>query len=167
MNWIRRCERFLERVFSLSANRFAANLYYASRWFYQKRIPFLPFILQRLNAWIHGIEIDYRASIGKNLHINHSQGIVIGENVVMGDDCVVYSGAVLGVRHRGSGVQPRIGRGVLIGSGAKILGPVEVGDGAVIGANAVVLQSVLPGATSVGNPAKMVKNPCDEVVSLS
>jgi serine O-acetyltransferase len=157
MHWIRKCELAFENAFSLSANRIAANIYYLSHRLYRYRMPFLPFLLQRLNAWIHGIEIDYRAAIGRNLHINHSQGIVIGEHVRMGDDCVLYSGVVLGVRHRKAGTQPKVGRGVLIGSGAKVLGPVEIGDYAVIGANSVVLQSVPAGVTCAGNPAQIVK----------
>ncbi|OGW78777.1 MAG: hypothetical protein A2Z83_00925 [Omnitrophica bacterium GWA2_52_8] len=118
----------------------------------------MPFLFQRLNAVLHGIEIHYRAEIGDDFAVLHSQGIVIGERVKIGDHCAVYSSAVLGVRHRGVNLHPVIGNHVLIGSGAKILGDVTVGDHVFIGANAVVLSDVPPHCTVAGIPARVVKS---------
>ena len=105
-----------------------------------------------------GIEIHPGARIGKRLVIDHGSGVVIGETVEIGDDCLIYQGATLG----GAGVtcgkrHPTIGNNVMIGSGAKVLGPFKVGDNAKIAANSVVLREVPPDCTVVGIPGHIVR----------
>jgi serine O-acetyltransferase len=145
-----------ERFFSLSNNRLAVGIYYLSHKLNKWGVPFLPFSLQRANAWIHGLEIHYRAEIGKGLRICHSQGIVIGDRVKIGRGCAIYSSVVIGVNHTGGMFMPVIGNHVIFYSGAKVLGNVRIEDHAVIGANAVVLTDVPSGATAVGVPAKII-----------
>lgn len=104
-----------------------------------------------------GIEIHPGAKIGRRVFIDHGMGIVIGETAVVGDDCTLYHGVTLGGTSWNKGKRhPTLGRGVVIGAGAKVLGPIEVGDGAKIGSNAVVVRTVPPGATAVGIPARVV-----------
>lgn len=100
-----------------------------------------------------GIDIPCETRIGRRLVIEHFGGIVISGDSVIGDDVVIRHGVTLGLRHTGVAGAPVIGDRVDIGAGAKILGPVRIGDGAVIGANAVVLHDVPPGALAVGVPA--------------
>jgi len=106
-----------------------------------------------------GIEIHPGATIGEGLFIDHGMGIVIGETAVIGDNCTIYHGVTLGGRGRvkGSKRHPTIGDNVLIGAGAKILGPVTIGSGSSIGANAVILHDIPANSTVVGVPGKIVK----------
>ncbi len=104
-----------------------------------------------------GIEIHPGASIGRRVFIDHGMGIVIGETAIIGDDCTLYHGVTLGGTSWNKGKRhPTLGRGVVIGAGAQVLGPIEVGEGAKIGSNAVVVREVPPGATAVGIPARIV-----------
>jgi serine O-acetyltransferase len=104
-----------------------------------------------------GIEIHPGAAIGRRVFIDHGMGIVIGETAEIGDDCTLYHGVTLGGTSWKAGKRhPTLGRGVVIGAGAKILGPIYVGDGAKIGCNAVVVREVPHGATAVGIPARIV-----------
>jgi serine O-acetyltransferase len=104
-----------------------------------------------------GIEIHPGASIGRRVFIDHGMGIVIGETAEIHDDCTLYHGVTLGGTSWNKGKRhPTLGRGVVIGAGAKILGPVLVGDGAKIGSNAVVVRDVPAGATAVGIPARVL-----------
>ncbi|MBO4635771.1 MAG: serine O-acetyltransferase [Clostridiales bacterium] len=106
-----------------------------------------------------GIEIHPGATIGDGLFIDHGMGIVIGETAVIGDNCTIYHNVTLGGRGHAKGEKrhPSIGNNVLVGAGAKILGPVTIGDDSNIGANAVILHDVPAGATVVGVPGKIVK----------
>ena len=107
--------------------------------------------------WGTGIEIHPGAAIGRRVFIDHGMGIVIGETAVIGDECTLYHGVTLGGTSWNKGKRhPTLGRGVVIGAGAKVLGPIEVGEGAKIGSNAVVVREVPPGATAVGIPARIV-----------
>jgi serine O-acetyltransferase len=107
--------------------------------------------------WATGIEIHPGATIGRRVFIDHGMGIVIGETAEIGDDCTLYHGVTLGGTSWRKGKRhPTLGRGVVIGAGAKVLGPIEIGDGAKIGSNAVVVRDVPAGATAVGIPARMV-----------
>jgi serine O-acetyltransferase len=103
-----------------------------------------------------GIEIHPGARIGRRLFIDHGMGVVIGETAEIGDDCTLYQGVTLGGTSlvRGQKRHPTIGNDVIVGSGAQVLGPFRVGNGARIGAAAVVLKEVPDGATMVGNPAR-------------
>lgn len=103
---------------------------------------------------VTGVEIHPGASIGRRLFIDHGMGVVIGETAVLGDDVLLFHGSTLGGTSMHHGKRhPTLGNGVMVGAGAKVLGPVWVGDGARIGANAVVVKDVPPGAIAVGVPA--------------
>jgi serine O-acetyltransferase len=113
-------------------------------------------LLSQLVRGITGIEIHPGARIGRRLFIDHGMGVVIGETAEVGDDVVMFHGATLGGTSMRHGKRhPTIGNRVMIGTGAKVLGPVYVGDDARIGANAVVVHDVPPGASAVGVPAKV------------
>jgi serine O-acetyltransferase len=112
-----------------------------------------------LGRWLTGIEIHPGANIGKRFFIDHGMGVVIGETSEIGDDCTLYHGVTLGGTSWNKGKRhPTLGKGVVIGAGAKVLGPIEIGDGAKIGSNAVVVKSVPPGATAIGIPARLVES---------
>lgn len=105
-----------------------------------------------------GIEIHPGAKIGKGLFIDHGTGVVIGETAEIGDYCTLYQGVTLGGTGKDKGKRhPTLGNNVMVGSGAKILGPFKVGDNAKIGANALVLREVPPNSTAVGVPARIIK----------
>ncbi|MEA4898424.1 serine O-acetyltransferase [Bacillota bacterium Meth-B3] len=105
-----------------------------------------------------GIEIHPGAAIGRGLFIDHGMGVVIGETAEIGDDVTLYQDVTLGGTGKDVGKRhPTLGNNVVVGSGAKVLGPFAVGDGVKIGASAVVLKAVPPGATVVGNPGRIVK----------
>jgi serine O-acetyltransferase len=121
-------------------------------------VPLLPRIIAYLTRAITGIEIHPAAQIGNEFFIDHGSGVVIGETASIGNCVTLYQGVTLG----GTGFQrgkrhPTLGNNVTVGSGAKLLGPIAVGDGAKIGANTVVVEDVPPGATVVGNPGHPVK----------
>src|SRR5437588_809570 len=108
-----------------------------------------------------GIEIHPGAKIGRRVFIDHGFGVVIGETAEIGDDCTIYQGVTLGgtrpsIDQAGHKRHPTIGNNVIISSNAQVLGPFKVGDGATIGAQAVVLKEVPPGATMIGNPARQI-----------
>ncbi len=114
--------------------------------------------LSQLGKFITGIEIHPGAKIGKRLFIDHGAGVVIGETAEIGDDCVLYQGVTLGGTGKGKGKRhPTLGNNVMVGCGAKVLGPFKVGDNAKIAANAVVLDAVPPNSTAVGVPARVVR----------
>ncbi len=118
--------------------------------------------LARLNSqiarFLTGIEIHPGAVIGRRLVIDHGMGIVIGETTEIGDDCLLYHGVTLGGTGKDQGKRhPTIGNNVMISTGAKVLGPFKVGDGARIAANAVVLHEIPENATAVGVPAQVVR----------
>ena len=111
-----------------------------------------------LSRMITGIEIHPGVSIGRRLFIDHGHGIVVGETSNIGDDCTIYQGVTLGGTslQKGEKRHPTIENGVVIGAGAKVLGPFTVGSGAKIGSNAVVVEAVLPNTTVVGIPARTI-----------
>ena len=114
-------------------------------------------LISSVARFITGIEIHPGAEIGQRFFIDHGMGVVVGETSKIGDDVTLYQGVTLGGTSLEKGKRhPTIGDGVIIGSGAQVLGPLNVSDGARIGANAVVLQDVPQGATMVGIPAKIV-----------
>lgn len=105
-----------------------------------------------------GIEIHPGARIGRRFFIDHGMGVVIGETAVIGDDCTLYHGVTLGGTSWEKGKRhPSLGRNVVVGAGAKVLGPIDIGDGARIGSNSVVVKSVCAGATVVGVPGHVVE----------
>ncbi len=119
--------------------------------------------VSHLGRWLTGIEIHPAAQIGRRVFIDHGMGVVIGETAQVGDDCTIYHGATLGGTSlaRGAKRHPTLGRGVIVGAGAKLLGGFCVGDGARIGSNAVVVKEVPAGATAVGNPARILHKELD------
>ncbi len=109
--------------------------------------------------WLTGIEIHPGATIGRRFFIDHGMGVVIGETAVIGDDCTLYHGVTLGGTSWNKGKRhPTLERGVVIGAGAKVLGPITLGEGAKVGSNAVVVRDVPSGATAVGIPARIVED---------
>jgi serine O-acetyltransferase len=113
--------------------------------------------LAHWGRWATGIEIHPGAVIGRRVFIDHGMGIVIGETAEIGDGCTLYHGVTLGGTSWNKGKRhPTLGKGVVVGAGAKILGPILVGDGAKIGCNAVVVREVPAGATAVGIPARIL-----------
>jgi len=119
--------------------------------------------VSHLSRWLTGIEIHPAAIIGRRVFIDHGMGVVIGETAEVGDDSTLYQGVTLGGTSLARGVKrhPTLGRGVIVGAGAKVLGGFTVGDGARIGSNAVVIKEVPPGATAVGNPARILHRDID------
>ena len=124
---------------------------------YKIKLFFLARLISQLGRFFTGIEIHPGATIGKGLFIDHGMGVVIGETAEIGDNVTIYHGVTLGGtgKHKGKR-HPTIGNNVLIGTGAKVLGPITVGDNAKIGANSVVLHNVPEGATAVGLRAKNI-----------
>jgi serine O-acetyltransferase len=119
--------------------------------------------VSHLGRFLTGIEIHPGAQIGRRVFIDHGMGIVIGETAVIGDDCTIYQGVTLGGTSLAKGAKrhPTLGRGVIVGAGAQVLGSFTVGDGARVGSNAVVVKDVPPGATAVGNPARILHKELD------
>ncbi len=113
--------------------------------------------LAHWSRWLTGIEIHPGATIGRRVFIDHGMGIVVGETAEIGDDSTLYHGVTLGGTSWNKGKRhPTLGRGVVVGAGAKILGPILIGDNAKIGSNAVVVRDVAAHATAVGIPARIV-----------
>ena len=129
-----------------------------ANFFHRHRMPFIARCVSQWNRLWTGVEIHPGATIGRRLVIDHGMGIVIGETAEIGDDCLIYHGVTLGGTGKDQGKRhPTIGNNVLISTGAKVLGPFKVGDGARIAANAVVLSEVPDNATAVGIPAQIVR----------
>ncbi|SAL15953.1 serine O-acetyltransferase [Caballeronia telluris] len=114
--------------------------------------------VSQIARFLTGIEIHPGATLGRRVFIDHGMGVVIGETAELGDDCTIYQGVTLGGTSltRGAKRHPTLGRGVIVGAGAKVLGGFTVGEGAKIGSNAVVVKPVPAGGTAVGNPARIV-----------
>ncbi len=145
---------------ALAMHRLAHKLY-NKKWF-----TFARFISQ-LSRFFTGIEIHPGAKIGSGLFIDHGMGIVIGETAEIGDNCTIYHGVTLGGTGKDTGKRhPTIGNNVLIGAGAKILGPFKVGDNAMIGANSVVLKEVEADTTVIGIPGRPVKRKSIRIPSV-
>lgn len=126
-----------------------------SNFLYKKKLFFIARLVSQISRFITGIEIHPGAQIGKRLFIDHGMGIVIGETAEIGDDCTIYHGVTLGGTGKDKNKRhPTLGRGVLVGAGAKVLGPIKINDYAKIGAGAVVLKEVSKGKTVVGIPAQ-------------
>ncbi|WP_434056529.1 serine O-acetyltransferase EpsC [Georgenia sunbinii] len=119
-------------------------------------------LLSQLVRALTGVEIHPGASLGRRMFIDHGMGVVIGETAEVGDDVVIFHGTTLGGRSMTRGKRhPTVGDRVTIGAGAKVLGPISIGDDAQIGANAVVVKDVPAGAVSVGVPGKLIERPAE------
>ena len=146
----------------------AVMAYRVAHWFYKKKLYTVARIISQTARFFTGIEIHPGAKIGKGFFIDHGSGVVIGETAEIGDNCLVYQGVTLGGTGKQKGKRhPTLGNNVMVGSGARVLGPFKVGDNAKIAANAVVLEEVPPNCTAVGVPARIVRrngkkvNTCD------
>ena len=129
-----------------------------AHWFYEHNMKLIARMISQASRHRTGIEIHPGAKIGKRLVIDHGMGIVIGETAEIGDDCLLYHGVTLGGTGKDTGKRhPTIGNNVLIGTGAKVLGPFKVGDNSRIAANSVVLSEIPPDSTAVGVPARVVR----------
>lgn len=126
---------------------------------WQAKFFWLGRFVSHLGRMLTGIEIHPGAQIGRRVFIDHGFGVVIGETAVIGDDCTIYQGVTLGGTrlYKGAKRHPTLGKGVVVGAGAQVLGGFTVGDGARIGSNAVVVKPVPAGATAVGNPARIIE----------
>ena len=129
-----------------------------AHWCYRPDLKFLARAISQRSRRRTGIEIHPGATIGRRLVIDHGMGIVIGETAEIGDDCLIYHGVTLGGTGKDVGKRhPTIGNNVLIGTGAKVLGPIKVGDNSRIAANSVVLREIPEDSTAVGIPARVVR----------
>lgn len=145
-------------IFLLYSGLHAVMWHRVSHWFYKHKMFFLARLISQITRFFTGIEIHPGATIGKGLLIDHGSGVVIGETTVIGDDCTIYQGVTLGGTGKDKGKRhPTLGNNVMVGSGAKILGPFTVGDNSRIAANAVVLEEIPDDSTAVGVPARIVK----------
>jgi serine O-acetyltransferase len=138
---------------------FHALLFYRfAHWLSRKRVPFVPRALSQFARFITGIEIHPGAIIGSGLFIDHGMGVVIGETTEIGDNVTLFQGVTLGGTGKQRGKRhPTIGNHVVVGAGAKVLGPITIGDYVKIGANSVVLQDVPDHSTVVGIPGRIVR----------
>ena len=116
-------------------------------------------VISQAARWFTGIEIHPGAKIGERVFFDHAMGVVVGETAEIGDGCTIYQGVTLGGTslYKGTKRHPTLGRDVVVGAGAKVLGGFTVGDGAKVGSNAVVTKPVPAGATAVGNPARIIE----------
>lgn len=151
-------------VFLLYPSIHVLIFYRVANKFYKRKLFFIARLISQLARFLTGIEIHPGATIGKGLFIDHGMGVVIGETAEVGDNVVIYHGVTLGGTGKDKGKRhPTIEDNVIIGCGAKVLGPIRIGANSKIGANAVVLKDMEESATIVGIPAvnKNKKNKCD------
>ena len=136
----------------------AVHSHRLAHWCYRHNLKFLARAISQRSRRRTGIEIHPGATIGRRLVIDHGMGIVIGETAEIGDDCLIYHGVTLGGTGKDVGKRhPTIGNNVLIGTGAKVLGPIKVGDNSRIAANSVMLKEIPEDSTAVGIPARVVR----------
>src|SRR5574341_1375283 len=138
---------------------FHATLFHRfAHWLWGAGLKWLARLVSHISRWLTGIEIHPGATIQRRFFIDHGMGVVIGETAEIGDVCTLYHGVTLGGTSWTKGKRhPTLGKGVVVGAGAKILGPIVIGDGARVGSNAVVVKDVPPGATAIGIPARIIE----------
>ena len=137
----------------------ALTLHRFAHWLWGHQLRWLARLTSHFTRWLTGIEIHPGARIGRRVFIDHGMGVVIGETAEVGDECTLYHGVTLGGTSWNKGKRhPTLQAGVVVGAGAKVLGPITIGDGARVGSNAVVVRDVPPGATAVGIPARIVES---------
>ena len=136
----------------------ALMFYRASHFFHKIHLKFIARLISQLGKFFTGVEIHPAAKIGRGLFIDHGTGIVIGETAEIGDNCTLYQGVTLGGTGKDTGKRhPTLANNVLVGAGAKVLGPFRVGNNVKIAAGAVVLSEIPDDCTAVGVPARIVK----------
>jgi serine O-acetyltransferase len=142
----------------------ALTLHRLAHWLWGHRVRWVARFLSHFTRWLTGIEIHPGATIGRRVFIDHGMGVVIGETAEIKDECTLYHGVTLGGTSWNKGKRhPTLERGVVVGAGAKVLGPITVGEGAKVGSNAVVVRDVPPEATAVGIPARIVEAGRDQL----
>ncbi len=136
----------------------AVILHRRAHWCWRHGLKWLGRFISHLTRFLTGIEIHPGAQIGNQVFFDHAMGVVVGETAEIGDGCTIYQGVTLGGTslYKGSKRHPTLGRNVVVGAGAQVLGGFTVGDGAKVGSNAVVTKPVPAGATAVGNPARII-----------
>lgn len=136
----------------------AVRSYRKAHWFYNHKMYFLARAISQHCVKKTNIEIHPGAKIGRRFFIDHGTGVVIGETAVIGDDCTIYQGVTLGGTGKEHGKRhPTLGNNVLVGAGAKVLGPFKIGDNSNVAAGSVVLSEIPENSTAVGSPARVVK----------
>ena len=146
-------------VISLYPGFHAVLLHWLAHGLWQRRWKWLGRFVSQCSRGLTGIEIHPGAILGRRVFIDHGMGVVIGETAEVGDDCTLYQGVTLGGTSWNKGKRhPTLGPKVIVGAGAKIIGPIYVGEGAKVGSNAVVVKPVPPGATVIGIPGRVVED---------
>jgi serine O-acetyltransferase len=141
----------------------AVILHRRAHWCWQHKFKWLGRFISHITRFLTGIEIHPGAKIGDRVFFDHAMGVVVGETAEIGDGCTIYQGVTLGGTslYKGTKRHPTLGRNVVVGAGAQVLGGFTVGDGAKVGSNAVVTKPVPAGATAVGNPARIIQADTD------
>jgi serine O-acetyltransferase len=147
----------------------ALVMHRVAHWFWARGLRWLGRFISQISRWFTGIEIHPGATIADRVFIDHGMGVVIGETAVIGEGCTIYQGVTLGGTSLSKGAKrhPTLGRDVVVSAGAKVLGGFEVGDGAKIGSNAVVIKPVPAGATAVGIPARIIPSKAGESADVT
>ncbi|WP_213953353.1 MULTISPECIES: serine O-acetyltransferase [unclassified Variovorax] len=150
-------------VLTLYPGLHAVVLHRPAHWCWNRGLRWLGAFIAHFARWMTGIEIHPAAKIGERVFFDHAMGVVVGETAEIGDGCTIYQGVTLGGTslYKGTKRHPTLGRNVVVSAGAKVLGGFTVGDGARIGANAVVIKPVPAGATAVGIPARIIPAKAD------
>ena len=145
-------------VLMLYSGVHAIMLHRPAHWLYNRKCYFSARLISQFSRFLTGIELHPGAKLGRGILIDHGSGVVIGETAEVGDNCTIYQGVTLGGTGKDKGKRhPTIGSNVLIGSGAKILGPLTVSDNCKIASNAVLLNDLAESSTAVGVPARTVR----------
>nr|VFK22680.1 MAG: serine O-acetyltransferase [Candidatus Kentron sp. LFY] len=141
----------------------ALGLHRISHGLWRRNLKWLAKVIAAFSRWLTGIEIHPNVIIGQRFFIDHGMGVVIGETAEIGDDCTLYQGVTLGGTSWSKGKRhPTLGNGVVVGAGAKVLGPITVGEDARVGSNAVVVKDVPPGTTVIGIPGHVIQGRASE-----
>ncbi len=144
-------------VITLYPGFHAVLMHWLAAWFWRHELKWVGRALSQFSRFMTGIEIHPGATLGRRVFIDHGMGVVIGETAEVGDDCTLYQGVTLGGTSWNKGKRhPTLLSGVIVGAGAKIIGPITLGAGAKVGSNAVVVKPVPAGATAIGIPARVV-----------
>jgi serine O-acetyltransferase len=147
----------------------AVWLHRPAHWCWTHGFKWLGRFISHIARWLTGIEIHPGAIVGERVFFDHAMGVVVGETAEIGDGCTIYQGVTLGGTslYKGTKRHPTLGKDVVVSAGAKVLGGFEVGDGAKIGSNAVVIKPVPAGATAVGIPARIIPSKTGESADVT
>lgn len=141
----------------------ALILHRIAHWLNHRKVPLLPRLISHLGRFLTGIEIHPGANIGKGVFIDHGMGVVIGETAIVGDYTLIYQGVTLGGTGKESGKRhPTLGKHVVVGAGAKVLGNIQIGDRVRVGAGSIVLRDVPSTCTVVGVPGRNICRNCQQ-----